>query len=341
MKKKRIPEWYIPSKIDAEWFINTWREVGKFSATVDAMFKICQQYPNNNNLEEVLIKCAVIDNYSSTNVFDLYKMADHIVGKHIDKRLKDGDYSLVDEIAKVEIGGKKRTFYSFASKYCHYHNPKKFAIYDSYVAKVLCYFLDKKEDELRDYNTFMATLNDFSQRYNLKKYKYDDLDKYLWRLGRWYLNPYEPTPQYFHREDKSPYPEEDIRTIFWGTEREFMSLQDIGKWKAASKEWLETEDEIIKPLTDIFTSEQFSLIKYIYEKCDQPSWIVEYGNGINHVRFDNGVIISRDEAIRMLHKIGVKTNGKSEKEIDTLIRDNLGLNFNEEPIDYIPLPSVV
>lgn len=53
------------------------------------------------------------------------------------------------------------------------------------------------------------------------------------------------------------------------------------------------------------------------------------------------VNISRDEAISMLHRIGVKTNGKSEKEIDTLIRDNLGLNFNEEPIDYIPLPSVV
>jgi hypothetical protein len=338
MIKKRFPAGYIPSKKDAEWFINSWREVGKFSATVDAMFRVCQDYPNNNNLKEVLIKCAVIDNFSSTNVFDLYKMADHIVGKHIDKRLKNGDYSLVDDIAKV---GQKRTFYSFASKYCHYHNPKKYAIYDSYVAKVLCYFLDKKEDELRNYNTFMAALNDFSQRYSLKKYKYDDLDKYLWRLGRWYLNPYEPTPQYFHREDQSPYPEEDIRTTFWETEREFMSLQDISKWKAAGKEWLETENEIIKSLSSIFTPDQLSLIMYIYEKFDKPSWIVEYGNGINYVRFDDGTIISRDEAIKMLHKIDVKTNGKSEKEIDTLIRENLGLNFNEEPIDYIPMPSIV
>lgn len=280
MKKKRIPEWYIPSKKDAEWFINTWREVGKFSAPVDAMFKICQQYPHNNNLEEVLIKCAVIDNYSSTNVFDLYKMAEHIVGKHIDVRLQDGDYSLVDDIAKVEIGGKVRNFYSFASKYCHYHSPKIFAIYDSYVAKVLCVFLGKKEDELREYNTFMAALIDFSQRYSLKKYKYDDLDKYLWRLGRWYLNPYEPTPQYYHREDKSPYPEDDIRSKFWEAEKEFMTFQDIGKWKANGKEWLQSENEIIKILSSKFNPEQFSLIRFIYEKYKNPSWIIEYGNGI-------------------------------------------------------------
>ena len=88
MKKKDLPQGYVPSVKDAEWFINTWREVRKFSAPVDAISKICKQYPNNNNLEEVLIKCAVIDNFSSTNVFDLYKMADHIVKKNIDERVE-------------------------------------------------------------------------------------------------------------------------------------------------------------------------------------------------------------------------------------------------------------
>ena len=280
MKKKDLPQGYVPSVKDAEWFISTWREVGKFSAPVDAMFRVCQDYPNNNNLEEVLIKCAVIDNFSSTNVFDLYKMADHIVGKHIDKRLKNGDYTLVDDISK---GGQKRTFYSFASKYCHYHNPKKFAIYDSYVAKVLCAFLDKKEDELRDYNTFMAALNDFSQRYSLKNYKYDDLDKYLWRLGRWYLNPYEPTPKYYHREDESPFPKDDIRSKFWEGEKMYViTHQNSGLWKNEGKEWLKTANDEIKQLAAKYTPEQFGLITYIafqYSKwypSDDPVWIVEY-----------------------------------------------------------------
>ena len=283
MKKKRIPEWYIPSVKDAEWFISSWREVRKFSAPVDAISKICKQYPNNNNFEEVLIKCAVIDNFSSTNVFDLYKMAEHILGKHIDERLKDGDYSLVDDIAKIEIGGKERTFYSFASKYCHYHNPEKFAIYDSYVAKVLCVFLNKKENELRDYKTFMEALNDFSQRYHLENYKYDNLDKYLWRLGRWYLNPYEPTPKYYHREDESPFPQDNIRSKFWEGEKMYVTThQNSGLWKNEGNEWLKTANDDIKLLASKYTPEQFGLITYIafqYSKWypyDDPIWIVEY-----------------------------------------------------------------
>ena len=283
MNKKRIPEWYIPSVKDAEWFINNWREVGRFTSTIDAMFEICQHYPDNNNLEEVLIKCAVIDNFSSTNVFDLYKMAGHIVGKHIDERLKDGDYSLVDDIAKVEIGGKKRNFYSFATKYCHYHKPDDFAIYDNYVAKVLCVFLDKKENELRDYNSFIKALNDFSQRYNLDKYKYDDLDKYLWRLGRWYLNPYEPTPKYYHRENENPFSENEVRSKFWEGEKMYVTThQNSGLWKNEGKEWLKTANDDIKELAQKYTPEQFGMITYIafqYSKWypyDDPIWIIDY-----------------------------------------------------------------
>ena len=283
MTKKELPQDYTPSIKDAEWFINSWREVGKFSAPVDAMFKICQQYPNNNNLEKVLIKCAVIDKFSSTNVFDLYKMADHIVRKHIDEKLKIEDYSLVDDIAKVEISGKNRNFYSFASKYCHYHNPKKFAIYDSYVAKVLCVFLDKKQNELRDYNTFIKALNDFSKCYNFENYGYDDLDKYLWCLGRWCLNPYEPTPKYYHREDELPFPKDDIRSKFWEGEKMFViTHQNSGLWKSEGIEWLKSANDDIKLLASMYTPEQFGLITYIafqYSKwypSDDPIWIVEY-----------------------------------------------------------------
>ena len=284
MKKKYLPKGYIPSLKDANWFIKTWKEVGKFSAPVDAMFKICKQYPNNNNLEEVLIKCAVIDNFSSTNVFDLYKMADSIVRKNINEKLKNGDPSLVDDIAKVEIGGKERNFYSFASKYCHYHDYEHFAIYDSYVAKVLCAFPNDfrkiKEEELREkYETFIEVLNDFNNCFKLEL-SYKNLDKYLWRLGRWYLNPYEPTPIYFHRQDDSPYPKDDICSYFWEAEKEFMTLQNIGEWKKKSKEWIKEENEIIKILSCKFAPEQFSLIEYIYEKYDKPSWIIEYGKGI-------------------------------------------------------------
>ena len=89
-----------------------------------------------------------------------------------------------------------------------------YPIYDNYVGKVLCSFPEDfrviKENELREYNKFIGVLNDFKQHYALNL-SYVELDKYLWRLGRWYLNPYEPTPKYYHREDKNPFTSDDIR----------------------------------------------------------------------------------------------------------------------------------
>ena len=126
MNKKELPKGYRPSMKDAEWFINNWRTIGKFSAPVDIMHRLSQViYPNNNYLEEVLLKCAAINSFSSTHVYDLYSMAEHIVGKQIDENLKNGNLSLVNTIAKIEISGKEHNFYSFATKYCHYHNPEK------------------------------------------------------------------------------------------------------------------------------------------------------------------------------------------------------------------------
>lgn len=282
-RKKRIPEWYIPSVKDAKWFISTWGEMGNFSAPVEAMFKVCKRYPNNSNLEEVLIKCAVIDNISSTNVFDLYSMADHIVRKRIDEKLKKGDYSVVEDIAKVMIGGKKRTFYSFASKYCHYHNPENFAIYDSYVAKVLCSFPNDfckiKENQLReDYKTFIDVLNNFKEHYRLNV-SFVDLDKYLWQLGRWYLNPYNPTPIYYHREEENPFLENDIRNKFWYGEMMFVTThQKVSEWKKKGKDFLKGANEKIRVFASNLTSEQLGVITYIYEclPYDNRERIVEY-----------------------------------------------------------------
>ena len=75
--------------------------------------------------------------FYSTNIFKIYPVAKHILNLNIDERLKSGDPTLVDEIAKINIGGKEKYFYSFASKYCSHHNQLDFPIYDSYVHKVL------------------------------------------------------------------------------------------------------------------------------------------------------------------------------------------------------------
>lgn len=47
------------------------------------------------------------------------------------------DPDLIEKIANVEIGGKRRRNYSFATKYCNFHRPNVYPIYDSLVVGVL------------------------------------------------------------------------------------------------------------------------------------------------------------------------------------------------------------
>ena len=71
-----------------------------------------QLCPNNTSLEDILIKCTTLNKLYSTNIFNVLPMAEHILSLNIDERLKQGDYTLVESIAKIS---DKRRFYSFAT----------------------------------------------------------------------------------------------------------------------------------------------------------------------------------------------------------------------------------
>ena len=101
--------------------------------------------PNNTEIESILLKVSALNDFYSTNIYDTTTVSKHILECDIDLRLADGDISIVNEIAPVEIKGKVRNFYSFASKYCSHHNPEIYPIYDSYVEKMLMHF--KKRDK--------------------------------------------------------------------------------------------------------------------------------------------------------------------------------------------------
>lgn len=101
--------------------------------------------PKNTELKHILLKCASLNDFYSTNIFSVYPVAKHILSlKNIDERLKSYDPLLVSEIQKVSISDVEKNFYSFASKYCSHHNPNDYPIYDSYVDEVLRYFRNKK-----------------------------------------------------------------------------------------------------------------------------------------------------------------------------------------------------
>ena len=144
----------------------------------------------NRSLELVLLKVTALNQFYSTNIYDTYSMAKHIIDLQIDERLRSGDLALVNELALITLKKKQKNFYSFASKYCSHHNPKAFPIYDSFVEKMLvrrakvdC-FAEFKKAELKKYDRFVQIIKAFQQFYGLENFSLREIDVFLWLAGK-------------------------------------------------------------------------------------------------------------------------------------------------------------
>ena len=79
--------------------------------------------------------------------------------------------------------------YSFATKYCSWHDPEKYAIFDGNVVKALTAYRKQdqftafRQKDLRDYAKFIETLSAFKAYYGVQDVSVGDLDKFLWNIG--------------------------------------------------------------------------------------------------------------------------------------------------------------
>ena len=63
----------------------------------------------------------------------------------IDEKLENNVLDIVNKIAKVKISDNKEiNYYSFATKYCSFHKPEIYPIYDSFIEKILMNFKNDK-----------------------------------------------------------------------------------------------------------------------------------------------------------------------------------------------------
>lgn len=189
----------IPCKNEVKKYLYKWDSLETYVLQENSLDKLfLKTYPNNNDINDILIKASSLNNFYSTNIFSIFSVAKHIYNLNIDERLKKHDESLVNDIANIEISGKKITFYSFATKYCSHHDPINFPIYDSYVEKILVHF-NKKDNfskfikkDLKDYAKFKRVLIDFKKYYGIDEYNLKDIDRYIWQLGKeYYPNKYK------------------------------------------------------------------------------------------------------------------------------------------------------
>lgn len=168
------------------------------------LVKSClKKYPDNTDIDIVAMKIALIDVTNSTNLsrqkseINISELAKKIVGiNSIDERIEKGDPEVVNEIANCN--GKVRLF-SFASKYCCYHNKyvynrDDYSIFDKVMKEnLLKYFKNnnitkngieswRKKLNYKEYNDFITdNLNSLGIK---SKYRKRQFDLFVWYNNR-------------------------------------------------------------------------------------------------------------------------------------------------------------
>ena len=172
-------------------YLKNWKTLENYTLQEKSLGLLFHELcPKNDNIEGVLLKVSALNDFYSTNIFDTYSVAKHILTCNIDSGLERDDIELVNIIAPVTINGKTRRFYSFASKYCSHHKPETYPIYDSYVEKMLMHFkkIDKlekfKKDDLKSYSRFIEIIEKFRAYYELSGFSLREIDIYLWLAGK-------------------------------------------------------------------------------------------------------------------------------------------------------------
>lgn len=189
-----LPPITRPSPGEVRRYLARWNESNGGSLDI-ALRTLFQAMPNNTEFGEVAVKLAAVNGTYGTNIFAVSRVAEHIVGLDIDARLAKAtvDVRLIEDIARVEIKGKLRRNYSFATKYCSFHRPDLYPIYDSLVPGVLNTLLNQGEafdtflpDEhwQTDYAVWHRSVMKFRTYFDLAEFSIRDIDKYLWMLAK-------------------------------------------------------------------------------------------------------------------------------------------------------------
>ena len=169
----------------------------KYKIPEEALRELFGQYPRNIESAQVLLKVTALNTLYSTQI-PLYSariptiidVAQYIVNLGIDSALNRGDDELVRKIARTESPHKAvRFYYSFATKYCCWHNPKAYPIFDSRVVEYLWhlrnldYLHQFPQKDLWVYPKFKKIVEEFIASNDLGDFTFKEIDKFLFLQG--------------------------------------------------------------------------------------------------------------------------------------------------------------
>ena len=87
-----------PNKNEVEKYLKKWDSLENYVLQESALDKLFfNTYPENKDINDILIKASSLNDFYSTNIFSIFPVAKHIQKLNIDKRLKNFDESLLSE----------------------------------------------------------------------------------------------------------------------------------------------------------------------------------------------------------------------------------------------------
>lgn len=139
------------------------------------------------DLEDCILKTAAINDLYSTNVYAVWRMAEHLKDVMIDP--PEDPARLVKEIASLpdEQGIVTRRHWSFASKVGHFFIAgDRFPIYDSFCREMIAHHLggDCARDVKNPYRAFITNLERLRAA-SAPAVTLRELDRYLWLAGQY------------------------------------------------------------------------------------------------------------------------------------------------------------
>ena len=132
----------------------------KYGSAAELMELALINNPLNNDIAMVSMKISLIDITNGTNLSrnlgkngGLYKLSKKIVESNFDERVKNGDITIIEELARFTKQEFNKNLFSFITKYCLYHNihcynRDDYAIYDSVLSKNLHRYISKEDYKL-------------------------------------------------------------------------------------------------------------------------------------------------------------------------------------------------
>ena len=182
---------------------------GKKNAVVErALEELFRQYPTNDDEAHVLLKVVTLNRLYSTNILAVSAVARRIYehAEEVDGALKGNPPSsdVLDQIVAFTKPATGRREWVFATKYCSWHRPESYPIWDSRVALYLRSLKGSpftlpdnwtdypqfahhdgrwRPDNWTHYREFVVLMSRFRDFYNLRSFMFKDIDKFLWLSG--------------------------------------------------------------------------------------------------------------------------------------------------------------